>query len=50
MNNLTFSQKVQMGLQATYRKLVLQKRQSGEMLIFSENGKVKYVDPNTVEI
>lgn len=50
MNEDSFLEKVLLGMQKSYRKVVLQKRQSGEMLIFSENGVVKYVDPNTVEI
>ena len=50
MTDKAFSKKIQQGLNETYRQIVLQKRRTGEMLIFSENGEVKYVDPNSVEV
>lgn len=50
MTSKTFSRKIEAGLQQTYRNLVLQKRRDKEMLIFSENGQVQYVDPNSIDM
>ena len=38
------------GLKQSYKKVVEQHRRDNQPLIFSENGKVKYVDPFTVAI
>lgn len=50
MTDKAFSKKVQQGLQETYRQIVMQKRRENEMLIFSEDGEVQLVDPNSVQI
>ncbi len=42
--------KICQGLKITHRKIVEEHRRNNQPLIFSENGKVKYVDPFTVEI
>ena len=50
MSDEEFEKKLIIGLDLTYRRLVEQKRRDHEMLIFSENGQIKYVDPFTIEI
>ncbi|MBR1808839.1 MAG: hypothetical protein IJ776_05590 [Paludibacteraceae bacterium] len=50
MSNEEFEEKMRVGLQLTHQRLVEQKRRDHEMLIFSENGQIKYVDPFTIEI
>ena len=50
MSERELESKVMEGLKRTHRKLVEQHRRDNQPLIFSENGVVQYVDPNTVEI
>ena len=50
MTDRTFSRKIEAGLQQAYRDLVMQKRRNNEMLIFSENGQVQYVDPHSIDM
>ena len=51
MSDEEFAEKMRIGLELNYRKLVEQKRRDNEMLIVSdENGNVKFVDPFTLEI
>ena len=50
MNERELKARVSEGLNLAYRRLVEQKRRDNEPLIFSENGVVQFVDPNTVEI
>ncbi|MBR5678072.1 MAG: hypothetical protein IKX20_08030 [Paludibacteraceae bacterium] len=50
MSEREFESKVKEGLRITYRKVVEQHRRDNQPLIFSENGVVQYIDPNTVEI
>jgi hypothetical protein len=38
------------GLKQSYRKIVEEHRRNNQPLIFSENGKVQYVDPYTVAL
>ena len=38
------------GLKQSFRKVVEEHRRNNQPLIFSENGKVQYVDPFTVEL
>ena len=42
--------KVMEGLKLTHRRLVEQHRRDNQPLVFSENGVVQFVDPNTVEV
>ena len=50
MSEREFESKVKEGLRITYRKVVEQHRRDNQPLIFSENGVVQYIDPNTIEI
>jgi len=50
MSEREFEAKVREGLKRTYRKVVEEHRRNNQPLIFSENGVVQFVDPNTVEI
>ena len=50
MSEKEFKIRVSKGLQLAYRRLVEQKRRDNQPLIFSENGVVQFVDPNTVEV
>ena len=50
MSEREFESKVLEGLRLTHRRLVEQKRRDNQPLIFSENGVVQFVDPNTVEV
>ena len=50
MSERELESKVNEGLQMTHRKLVEQHRRENQPLIFSENGEVVYIDPQTVEI
>ena len=42
--------KLSVGLKQSYRRVVEEHRRNNQPLIFSENGKVQYVDPFTVAI
>ena len=42
--------KVKEGLKIVHKKLVEQHRCNNQPLIFSENGVVQFVDPNTIEL
>ncbi|MBQ7631998.1 MAG: hypothetical protein IJS82_04490 [Paludibacteraceae bacterium] len=42
--------KLAIGLEITFRRVVEQHRRDNMPLVFSENGKVKFVDPFTVAI
>ena len=50
MSERELESKVLEGLRRTHQKLVEQHRRDNQPLIFSENGVVQFVDPNTVEI
>ena len=50
MSEREFESKVKEGLRITYRKVVEQHRRDNQPLIFSENGVVQYIDPNTIEL
>ncbi len=50
MSEREFEAKVREGLKRTYLKVVEQHRKTNTPLIFSENGVVQFVDPNTIEI
>ena len=50
MSERELETKLRVGLQQTYRAVVEQHRRENQPLIFSENGEVVYVDPQTVEI
>lgn len=50
MSEKEFKLKVCEGLKLSYRRLVEQKRKTNTPLIFSENGVVQFVDPNTIKI
>ena len=50
MSEREFESKVMEGLKLTHRRLVEQHRRDNQPLIFSENGVVQYIDPNTIEI
>lgn len=50
MSERELESKVLEGLQRTHRRLVEQHRKTNTPLIFSENGVVQFVDPNTLEI
>lgn len=50
MSEREFEAKVREGLRLTYRRVVEQHRRDNQPLIFSENGIVQFVDPNTVQI
>jgi len=50
MSEKELKAKLSIGLKQSYRKVVEEHRRNNQPLIFSENGKVKYVDPFTVEI
>ena len=50
MSEKEFKTRVSEGLNIAYRRLVEQHRKTNTPLIFSENGVVQFVDPNTVEI
>ena len=50
MSEKELKAKLSIGLKQSYRKVVEEHRRNNQPLIFSENGKVQYVDPFTVEI
>ena len=50
MSDEEFEEKMRIGMELAHKRLVEQKRRDHEMLIFSENGKIKYVDPFTIQI
>ena len=50
MSEREFDSKLRQGLLETAKNVVEEHRRNNQPLIFSENGKVKYVDPFTVEI
>ena len=50
MSDQEFEEKMRIGLQLTHKRLIEQKRRDHEMLICSEQGELKYVDPYTIEI
>ena len=50
MSERELESKVLEGLKRTHRKLVEEHRRNNQPLIFSENGVVQFVDPNTIEI
>ena len=50
MSEREFEAKVREGLRLTYRRVVEQHRRDNQPLIFSENGVVQFVDPNTIKI
>ena len=50
MSEKEFKARVSEGLNLAYRRLVEEHRRNNQPLILSENGVVKFVDPNTIEI
>ncbi len=50
MSEKELKARVTEGLNLSYRRLVEQHRKTNTPLIFSENGVVQFVDPNTIEI
>ena len=50
MSEREFDTKLRQGLIKTGKSVVEQHRRDNQPLIFSENGKVQYVDPFTVAI
>ena len=50
MSEKELKAKLSIGLKQSYRKIVEEHRRNNKPLIFSENGKVQYVDPFTVEL
>ena len=50
MSEKEFEEKLRIGLQITYRRVVEEHRRNNQPLIFCENGQIKYVDPFTVAL
>lgn len=50
MSEREFDTKLRQGLLETAKQIVEQHRRDNQPLIFSENGKVQYVDPYTVAL
>ena len=50
MSERELESKVMEGMKLTHRRLVEQHRRDNQPLVFSENGVVQFVDPNTVNI
>ena len=50
MSEKELKAKLSIGLKQSYRKIVEEHRRNNQPLIFSENGKVQYVDPFTVKL
>ena len=50
MSERELEAKLSVGLKQSYRKVVEQHRRDHQLLIFSENGQVQFVDPFTVAI
>ncbi len=50
MSERELEAKLSVGLKQSYRRVVEEHRRNNQPLIFSENGKVQYVDPFTVSI
>ncbi|MBQ6724488.1 MAG: hypothetical protein IJQ84_08280 [Paludibacteraceae bacterium] len=50
MSERELEAKISQGLKITHREIVEQHRRDNQPLIFSENGKVQYVDPYTVAL
>ena len=50
MSEREFDSKLRQGLLETAKHVVEEHRRNNQPLIFSENGKVQYVDPFTVSI
>ena len=50
MSEKELKAKLSIGLKQSYCKIVEEYRRNNQPLIFSENGKVQYVDPFTVEL
>ena len=50
MSERELESKIAEGLKLTHKRLVEQHRRDNQPLIFSENGVVQFVDPNTVQI
>ena len=50
MSEREFDTKLRQGLLETAKRVVEQHRRDNQPLIFSENGKVIYVDPFSVEL
>ena len=50
MSERELEAKLSVGLKQSYRRVVEEHRRNNQPLIFSENGKVQFVDPFTVAI
>lgn len=50
MSERELESKITEGLKLTHKRLVEQHRRDNQPLIFSENGVVQFVDPDTVQI
>ncbi len=50
MSDEEFDARMRIGIDMVYKRLIEQKRRDHEMLIFSENGQIKYVDPFTLPL
>ena len=50
MSERELESKIAEGLKLIHKRLVEQHRRDNQPLIFSENGVVQFVDPNTVQI
>lgn len=50
MSERELEAKLSIGLKQSYRRVVEQHRRDNQPLIFSENGKVQYVNPFTIAL
>lgn len=50
MSEMELEAKISQGLKINHRRIVEEHRRNNQPLIFSENGKVQYVDPYAVAI
>ena len=48
--NISFRKKVEKGLRISFKKLVEQKRKDNDELVVSEDGEIKFIDPQKVEV
>ena len=48
--NISFRKKVEKGLKISFKKLVEQKRKDNDELVVSEDGEIKFIYPQKVEV
>ena len=49
-DHISFRKKVEKGLKISFKKLVEQKRKDNDELVVSEDGEIKFIDPQKVEV